>query len=50
VSTPLEREAALGLAGVAGLFDVSSDGRYVAYLREDPTGDLWVLEAAKGSF
>jgi len=49
-STPLEREAVLGLSGVAGLFDVSSDGRYVVYVREDPTGDVWVLEAIKGSF
>jgi TolB protein len=50
VSTPLEREAVLGLSGAAGLFDVSSDGRYVAFLREEATGDVWMLEAANGSF
>ncbi len=50
MSTPLEREAVLGPATAAGVFDLSWDGRYVAFLREDPSGDIWVLEAIKGSF
>jgi Tol biopolymer transport system component len=31
-------------------FDTSADGRWLVLLEDDPTGDVWMLEASRGSF
>jgi len=33
-----------------GDFDLSADGRLLAYTREELRGDLWLLEAREGSY
>jgi hypothetical protein len=33
-----------------GLFDISADGRWLVYSRSEDKGDVWVLEAKKGSY
>ena len=40
------------IAGRANIqvFDISADGRWLVLLEDDPTGDVWVLEASRGSF
>jgi Tol biopolymer transport system component len=35
---------------VLGSFDVSRDGRFVAYSESRPRGDIWILEIREGSF
>jgi len=34
----------------SGLFDVSRDGKLLVYRKEDLKGNIWVLEAERGSF
>ncbi len=36
-----------GGSDAAGYFDLSSDGRFVVYERENPQGDVWVLKTTK---
>lgn len=40
----------LGHAGTLGDFDVSADGRLMAFVREEIRGDIWVLESQAGAF
>lgn len=48
----LEREPAIdfGDANSVYMFDISSDGNLIAFARDRPYGDLWVLEAKGGSY
>jgi Tol biopolymer transport system component/serine/threonine protein kinase len=46
----IERIARLGGGQVVPVFDVSADGRFVAFSRSEEQGDIWVLEAEKGSY
>jgi TolB protein len=41
---------ALGETSAAGDFDLSRDGALLAYTRYDRRGDIWLLEAGRGSF
>ena len=34
---------------LVGSFDVSRDGRFLAYSEVEPRGDIWLLEPAGGS-
>jgi TolB protein len=42
--------AASGPFSEIQVFDISADGRWLVLLEDDPTGDVWVLEASRGSF
>lgn len=48
--TPLSPEVDFGSAHSAGMFDISQDGRWIVYPREEDRGDVWVLEATKGEY
>jgi Tol biopolymer transport system component len=50
--TPLEPRLVLGGLGsdIAGDFDASRDGRFVVFTEEKRQGNIWLLEAEKGSF
>ncbi len=48
---PLSTPVDFGSPGSAGMFDISADGRWIVYPREiSSRGDVWVLEAEKGSY
>ncbi len=47
---PLEYPVIFGPGSAVGLFDVSPDGRLIAYSRERLTGDIWLLEGKPGVF
>jgi Tol biopolymer transport system component len=49
-TVPLSPVVDFGSADSPGMFDVSADGRWVVYPYEEDKGDVWVLEAAKGSY
>jgi Tol biopolymer transport system component len=40
----------MGPGAASGTFDISLDGRYVAFYRENNQGNIWVHEAKKGTF
>ncbi len=42
--------ASFGSPRDAVFFDISMDGRYLALMRQDCTGDVWLLQAKKGAF
>ncbi len=46
----LDPPVRFGPEGAGALFDVSADGGLVAYCRQKLKGNVWVLEAEKGSF
>jgi len=47
---PFEPPVEFGSLEASATFDVSRNGRYLVYAREDARGDIWVLEAAKGTY
>jgi eukaryotic-like serine/threonine-protein kinase len=46
----LERVVSLGGESVVPVFDISADGRLIAFSRGEERGDVWVLEAQRGKF
>ncbi len=48
--TVFEPRVDLGPASSAPTFDVSSDGRWVVFPREETKGDIWLLEARGGRY
>jgi hypothetical protein len=46
-AVPLARFAA---AAVPGDFDLSADGRVLAYTREELRGDIWLLESGRTTY
>jgi len=40
----------LGSEATPGVFDVSRDGRLLVYCKEDVRGNIWLLEAERGSY
>lgn len=40
----------MGRGGGVGPFDVSRDGRVIAYGRQEPAGDVWVLQSAAATY
>lgn len=51
LSVPVDPRVDFGpSANALGDFTVSDDGRQIVYVRESFTGDIWMMEAAKGSF
>jgi dipeptidyl aminopeptidase/acylaminoacyl peptidase len=46
----LGRVVSLGGESVVPVFDVSADGRLIAFSRGEERGDVWVLEAQRGKF
>ena len=49
-ATPLALEVAEGPTSEIADFDVSPGGRWLAVVEVDRRGDVWLLEASKGSF
>jgi Tol biopolymer transport system component len=49
-SAPLEPGFSFGGASAVGEFSVTSDGRFLAFVRIEAKGDLWVLEAPPGNY
>ena len=49
-STPLQPGFSFGSGTPSGEFDVSHDGRVLAFVQVDTRGDLWVLEAPPGNY
>ena len=47
---PLDPPVVIGGPGAFPLFDVSLDGRYLAYGRWNLRGDIWLLESEDGSY
>jgi serine/threonine protein kinase len=50
VTSPFTPEIEFGGAGAAGLFDVSTDGRWLVFTKEELVGDIWMLNATGGSW
>jgi len=48
--TAFELPAEMGDADALGDFDLSADGRLLAFVRYDQRGDVWLLEVGRGSF
>ena len=49
-TAPLPLEVATGPTWEVADFDVSPDGRWLAVIEVEQRGDVWLLEASKGSF
>jgi hypothetical protein len=47
---PLPFEVNAGPSSEIPDFDLSPDGRWLAVIEVDRRGDVWLLEASKGSF
>ncbi len=50
VSTPFLPEIEFGGVQANGLFDVSADGKWLVFTKEDVSGHIWMLKATKGVF
>ena len=48
-SSPLDPPPYLGPAAV-GFFDISADGTFLVYPRDDLKGNIWLLEATNGTY
>jgi TolB protein len=49
-TVPLSPAVDFGSGSSPGMFDISADGRWIVYPYEEDRGDVWVLEASKGSY
>jgi Tol biopolymer transport system component len=48
---PRSRAVVMPDGPAAGIFDVSADGRFIVHvIEEEPTGDVWLMEAVSGSY
>jgi eukaryotic-like serine/threonine-protein kinase len=47
---PMDPYVFIGPKDAIGTFDVSMDGRFVAFYRENNRGNIWIHEAKKGTF